>query len=308
MAKLKFVLKTGSSSQGGACSDLWVRLIDWSSRESSEVRLHRACDKGFEPGSSETVIIESPRDFGSLAQIEVRRDDVPRALSWQLENIRLTNLDTREEYFVDFCDNLSTGVWFSPFSGLVHRRHVPSAEVFWCARDLSVYPQGNHHFLAVMFRSRDAALFNHPRFLTEQNNGDVHYFITLGGYADGAGKMLYCLFNQEDDAGAFREYLGSGKFLGSWSDMDYESHLIEPLDGKSEQDLSLAIIQAGRNFMMHEKRPEASKAAGNCAMFVNSLLASIGYPSEYRQKRGLFWVSEPCDELLMDAACFFPPG
>jgi hypothetical protein len=308
MAKLKFVLKTGSCSQSGACSDIWVRLIAWNRRESPEMRLHHPCVRGFEPGATDTIILEYPGEYVSIAQIEVRRGDVPRALSWQLENIRVTNLDTGEECSVDFGDSLAPGVWFSPFSGLVHRRHVPSAEVFWCARDLSVYPQGNHHFLAVIFRSLDAAFFNYPGFLTEESKGDVHYFLTLGGYADGAGKMIYCLFNQEDDACAFREYLNSGKFLGSWSDMDYESHLVEPLKGKSEQELAQAIILAGMNFMMHEKRPVAGKTAGNCAMFVNSLLASIGYPAEYRQKRGLFWVSDSCEELLMDAACFFPPG
>ncbi len=306
MTKLQFVVKTGLCSEAGLHADIWLKLIEWSGRESQEMLIHEAGGDGFFPGAVDTVKFDLPGDFGPIAEIEVRKEDVPGAPSWFLESIRAIDLDTGTECLVTFGDALSSGKWFSPRNGLLHRRHVPSAEVFWCARDLSVYPADNHHFLAVMFRSRDAASWTSARYLTGNFRGDEYYFVTLGGYADGTGKMISCKFNQDDDADTFRAYLNAGKFLGSWNDMDYEKHLIEPLDGESEQALAEAVILAGRNFMMHGHRPTACLTAGNCAVFVNSLLASIGYPADYRMQKGTFWVDSN-QGMLFDKSFFHLP-
>lgn len=307
MARLKFVVKTGNCPKVCSCSDIWCSIVDWSGLRSPEMKILQAGEGPFEPGCSITVVLEVPGEYGPISEIEIRKGNVPEESFWLLENIQVSNLDTEEESAFSFCDNSSAGEWFSPVNGLVHKRCVPVGKVFWCARDLSVYPAHNHHFLAISFRSINAASRLYPGYLTEESRDTIHYFLTLGGYAEGAEKMICCLFNQIDDAETFRIYLDSGKIFGSWYDMDYEKHVIEPLEGKSEKELVGDIIRAAMNFMMHEHRPLACRAEGNCATFVNSLLASIGYPAKYRADRGAFWVGDQCEEILMDTSFFSPP-
>ncbi|NTV98623.1 MAG: hypothetical protein HGA70_05620 [Chlorobiaceae bacterium] len=306
MARFKFLVKTGGCSPSGTFSDVWCRIVDWRGMESPEIQIHRIGEEGLEPGTSMTVLLDVPGDYDPVAEIEVRTDNTPEDSFWLLEKIEVTNLDTRDECSFAFNDNSSAGELFSTLNEVVHRRTAPAAEVFWCARDLSVYPDQNHHFLAIMFRNRNAAALMYPEYLTDTDPVNGHYFMTLGGYAEGTGKMMCCQFNQEDDADTFRTYLNTGKFFGSWYDMDYERHLIQPLNGKSELELAESIIRAGKCFMMHENRPEACQQAGNCATFVNSLLAALGYSSGYRTERGTFWVA-PCEENLMDISFFSPP-
>ncbi|NTU97774.1 MAG: hypothetical protein HGA62_08190 [Chlorobiaceae bacterium] len=307
MTRLKFVVQTGDCSQACSCSDIWCRIIDWSGLKSPELKIRGSAEGAFQPGSSFAVILDVPGTYGPISEIEVRKDDVPEAYHWLLEKIKTSNLDTEDECTFNFSEGASAGEWFSPDNGLVHRRRVPVAEVFWCARDLSVYPDQNHHFLAIAFRSRNAASRLYPMHLTEESMSDIRYFLTLGGYAEGAGKMMCSRFNQEDDADTFRTYLNSGKYFGSWYDMDYEKHVIEPLEGKNEMELAGDIIRAGMNFMMHEDRPRADCSRRNCATFVNTLLASLGYPENYRVRKGAFWVDDCCEETLMDTSFFLLP-
>jgi hypothetical protein len=307
MARLKFLVKTGDSSLNANDSDIWCRIVDSSGRQSHELLVHHAGDPGLEPGRSMTIIRDVPGNFGPIHGIEVRKSDGLDGSFWHLEKIHAVNIETEDECVFAFNDISLEGELFSSSAGLMHRRTVPAAEVFWCARDLSVFPAQNHHFLAVTFRNRNAACRICPEFIAEKRQGYADSLVTLGGYADGLGTMMQCHFNHPDDAETFSTYVNSGKFFGSWCDMDFQRHRIEPLQGKNEIELAGAVIQAGWNFMMHEKRPAACLETGNCGIFVNSLLASLGYPSRYRKEQGAFWVAK-CDEPLIDTSFFSPPA
>lgn len=190
------------------------------------------------------------------------------------------------------------------------------AGVYWSSRDMGPSPVGNHHFFTFVYEDesqaqRIAASGIAETFSEENDKGVRIYFATLGVNKDEKTEGIIIESSPKMDRKAIKE-ISKEKNTSFFSyDLDFQGHRVlpesaAPVLGSSEQ-LMMAISEKVDNFNAHFSagdRIPYSLVDENCACIVNTLMKTLGYEKNIREKLGEFWGVDWGEEDLV-SDCYF---
>jgi len=162
-------------------------------------------------------------------------------------------------------------------------------EVFWSARDLDGFFEGNHHFITVKFNNKQSA----DKFCSAKKIVykiiDSQYFFTVACFKNENNGYLECEFNNKSDVQSVSEDINPD-LKGFWSDYDYESHIVNPPAEMNSLEFIDKIVQLSLNYIENQKKNESVKYTvanyNYCAAWVNTLFKKIGISDEVRLEKG----------------------
>ena len=184
--------------------------------------------------------------------------------------------------------------------------------VSWAARDLGGVPIGNHHFVLIQFADKAAADAFTAKYgkSIEVQEEDGTYFITLGGFKKGKGRLLF-QSNDPDDVKSVREMLDPKEHTRWYkSDLDLETHEVS-MPGKysSSGEFIEALVDRSQNFAKNEEKDNVKYALANenCSAYVNTLMSSAGVDTATRTSAGEFEGVDWGEEDTLPPELFDPP-
>lgn len=190
------------------------------------------------------------------------------------------------------------------------------AGIYWSSRDMGPSPIGNHHFFTFVYEDeaqaqRIAAAGIAETFSEENDKGVRIYFATLGVSKDEKTKGIIIESSPKMDRKAIKEISKEGN-TGFFSyDLDFQGHRIPPESADpalaSGENLMLAIMERVDDFNAHfaaGDRIPYSLVDENCACIVNTLMKTLGYEKNVREKLGEFWGVDWGEEDLVDERYF----
>jgi hypothetical protein len=193
------------------------------------------------------------------------------------------------------------------------------AGVYWSARDLDPSPIGNHHFITIIWQSKeqaDAFLERYGVGCSTFNNqvGLPVHFTTLGVQTDdgsGSGSIVI-EFNYSSDVQAVKEEVNPDQYIHFYApDYDLEAHLM-PFGLSSRGfgrlgEYMQAVLVGAQNFNRHHEagtRLPYSLLDQNCACIANSEFNALGFSSSDRERLGEFSGVDIGEENLVDSGYF----
>jgi len=172
-----------------------------------------------------------------------------------------------------------------------------SGDVYWGARDLVLGPDnpGNHHFIVTRFFG-DA-----PSYTTTLESG--HKAVLIGGFnaPDGSGKLV-TRYHDPVDMDAANDWFAGGVLQDPW---DPELHYVSVPAGQDFDSFSTVLYELTTiydNQVGYALNPFFTPGTGNCASYVNTIMAKAGVPEADRNHLGEFLGVDWGEEL------FLPPG
>jgi hypothetical protein len=193
------------------------------------------------------------------------------------------------------------------------------AGVYWSARDLDPSPIGNHHFITIVWQSKEQADAFLERYGVGYNSfanqvGIAVHYTTLGVQTDdgsGSGSIII-EFNNASDVQAVKEEVNPGEYIHWYApDYDFEAHLM-PFGLSSSGfgrlgDFMKAVLSGAQNFNRHHEagtRLPYSLFEQNCACIANSEFNALGFSASDRERLGEFSGIDIGEENLVDAGYF----
>jgi hypothetical protein len=195
---------------------------------------------------------------------------------------------------------------------------VPDSGVYWCSRDMAPGPIGNHHFFIFVYQDEAEARrvtqrwqrWNIGYHRETNDDGQNIFFTTMGVGEDDNGNIVFN-FNPESDLWAVNEIVKEANTDALSPDWDlqgsYISHLDSMTNFPSYEALMNAILERIFNF---KEQSEIGNVVGyditdeNCAAGLNSILACLGFPADYRETMGEFWGVDWGEEDIIPATYF----
>jgi hypothetical protein len=193
------------------------------------------------------------------------------------------------------------------------------AGVYWSARDLDPSPIGNHHFITIIWQSKEQADAFLERYgvgystFANQVGLPVHY-TTMGVQTDdgsGSGSIVI-EFNYSSDVQAVKEEVNPDQYIHWYApDYDLEAHLM-PFGLSSSGfgrlgEFMQAVLVGAQNFNRHHEagtRLPYSLFQQNCACIANSQFNALGFSAADRERLGEFSGVDIGEENLVDAGYF----
>lgn len=193
------------------------------------------------------------------------------------------------------------------------------AGVYWSARDLDPSPIGNHHFITIVWQSKEQADAFRERYgvgyssFGNQVGLPVH-FTTMGVQTDdgsGSGSIVI-EFNYASDVQAVKEEVNPEEYIHWYApDYDLEAHLM-PFGLSSAGfgrlgEFMKATMASARNFNRHYEAGTTlpySLLEQNCACIANSQFNALGFSASDRERLGEFSGIDIGEENLVDPGYF----
>ncbi len=180
---------------------------------------------------------------------------------------------------------------------------MPSPKVYWSVRDLDNYAFGNHHFLQFENVNKDG----YESF----NLGNNKHIFTMGATVDNGRMKSYISNNGSDITSILEDIYGTSSLY----DYDLESHLLSPPNGMTYENLVNNLLSACEAYKVNEiSHPvtyinsgswfDPYSDTGNCATWVNSILAYVGFSEADRNALGEFNGIDWGEENLLDMRYF----
>ncbi len=173
-------------------------------------------------------------------------------------------------------------------------------KIYWSSRDLASSPIGNHHYLLFVYDTKEEASQAAVAFSKLGNNYKIKeiksqdkckkskWVLTLALFKGKDGKIDMQPNNADDIKSYEESYLNETKWYKN--DFDYEGHEISPINGMSEYEFTVKLIENYKTFLdnINTKLPDYSLFTQNCATFVSGFLGSVGFSMDQRKKLGDF--------------------
>ena len=183
-----------------------------------------------------------------------------------------------------------------------------SPRIAWCSRDLSDIPVGNHHFLLIDGLKPG----QHADKAIPLPTGRLGF--TMGANNLGRGQ-LEAYINDRYDLQALREAVQGVPW--HQPDLDFQAHDIPLPDHRRGDELVDQLVAGFEAYQYNlQNHPPPVKyhplgydtnwpwCSGNCASWINSLLAAIGIPERTRRQCSDFRGLDIGQDLLLDLRYF----
>jgi len=196
------------------------------------------------------------------------------------------------------------------------REHLSG--VYWASRDMDPGPVGNHHFFIFIYRDEAEAQRISSRwkgwdigYRREVNDAGLAVYFSTVGVGQDSDEQIIFRFNPESDIWAVHEIAREENTEALTVDRDLQAVRLSPLEAAEPYATTEAFINAVLerifNFNKHHRMGNTVTYAildENCAAGVNSVLASLGFSSSYREAMGEFDGVDWGEEDIIDQSLF----